>query len=74
MKQQTERKIQFIVNNWQNGNEKDAAKKVNSLTKHELFMLVSSHNQLACPELIGDKHARICLENFVCNSLEGMYK
>lgn len=74
MKEKTERKIQYIVDNWVNGNLKEAAKKVNSLPKLELFYLVSSHNKLACPGLIAHKNTIVRLENFILQALEGAYK
>ena len=74
MKEKTERKIQYIIDNWVNGNLKEAAKKVNSLTKIELFYLVSSNNKLACPSLIAAKNTVVRLENFVLQALEGGYK
>ena len=73
MKESTERKIRVIYAGWSNGNNKDTAKLIRSLSKQELFYLVSSHVVLAIPELLGSKERQISLENFICNSLEGFY-
>jgi hypothetical protein len=72
MKQITENKISTIINLWINGNKKDASQKVKRLSKVDLAYLLT-HNFLVYPDLIGNKEKRGCLENFVINSLEGMY-
>jgi hypothetical protein len=74
MQAKTEKKIQAIYANYINGNKKDAARSVRGLSKLELFSACSSHMILAMPELIGEKEKQCLFENFICNSLEGMYK
>jgi hypothetical protein len=73
MIEKTENKIKAIYFSWKNEHKQKAAKLVRALTKIELFYLVSSHNYLACPELMGNRERQLCLENFVCSALEGAY-
>jgi len=73
MKQSTENKLARIYTKYTNGNKWEAARMVRGLTKLELFYCVSSNNVLVIDEFIDNSNLRYSFENFICNSLEGLY-
>ena len=68
-----QQKYNSILNNYLNGNKKDAAKAVKRLTKLQLVdMLVNSH--IHCDHvLIGDSDKVYDFERFVLLALEGYH-
>jgi hypothetical protein len=70
----TESKIKAVYANYKNGNKKDAAKLVNKLSKKELVLISNSNLVTIIFELAGNNTNRVPFEDFIFNSLEGMYK
>jgi hypothetical protein len=73
MKQKTESKINAIILNLENGNKKDAAAIVRGLNKVELAQMLSALFMAHPSALTWSREKRACFDNFIINSLEGLY-
>ncbi len=65
--------MEDVVNNWTNGNKKDAAKTIRSMTKLGIVYLIT-HIHEVDTSFIGNNLRRLDFEDFVINSLSGMYQ
>ncbi len=65
--------MEDVINNWTNGNKKDAAKIIRSMTKLGIVYLIT-HVHEVDTSFIGNNLRRLDFEDFVINSLSGMYQ
>ncbi len=65
--------MEDVINNWTNGNKKDAAKIIRSMTKLGIVYLIT-HVHEVDTSFIGNNLRRLNFEDFVINSLSGMYQ
>ncbi len=65
--------MEDVINNWTNGNKKDAAKIIRSMTKLGIVYLLT-HTHEIDTSFIGNNLRRLDFEDFIINSLSGMYQ